>query len=136
LNDPLQHGELHRRHRSAPPPPPQPLPALRIVPAPEPSADAGSEAQRLMADLEAARSELAALEDLLEQLPAIFETKFRRRLTTLLDQTRLLAEQNRQLREQLCTPPGPDHRWFRLLPGLPQREPRRAAQSRLGSPHT
>ena len=94
-----------------------------------------TEPQRLRSELEAARAELAALEDLLEELPSIFEAKFRQRLRSLLDQRNLLTEQNRQLRERLlaptapAVPPGP-----RLLPGLPQWLPLRAAQRRLGIP--
>jgi hypothetical protein len=135
LNDPLQHGELERRHRFVPPPPP-PLPALRLVPLPESPAATGSEAQRLRVDLEAARAELTALEDLLEELPAIFETKFRQRLRSLLDQQFLLAEENRQLRERLIAPSRPEQGPGQFRPGLAQWLPRRAAQSRLGSPHT
>jgi hypothetical protein len=136
LNDPLQHGELQRRHRSVPPPPPPPLTAVRLVPLPELPPASASEAQRLQADLEAARAELAALEDLLEELPGIFEAKFRQRLLSLLDQQHLLAEENRQLRERLLAPARPEPTRGRLLPRLPQWLPRRAAQRRLGNPHT
>jgi hypothetical protein len=95
---------------------------------------AGTEPQRLRSELEAARAELAALEDLLEELPSIFEAKFRQRLRSLLDQQNLLAEQNRQLRERLLAPTVPVPPGRRLLPGLPQWLPLRAAQRRLGIP--
>ncbi len=103
-----------------------PLPGL--PPAPE------TEPERLRNELEAARAELAALEDLLEELPSIFEAKFRQRLRSLLDQRNLLAEENRQLRERLLAPAGADRSGRRFLPGLPQWLPRRAAHRRLDSP--
>jgi hypothetical protein len=106
------------------------------VPLPELPPASGSEAERLRADLEAARAELTALEDLLEELPGIFEAKFRQRLRSLLDQQHLLAEENRQLRERLLDPARPEPTRGRFLPRLPQWLPRRAAQSRLGNPHT
>ena len=106
------------------------------MPLPELPPAAGGGAERLNAELEAARAELAALEDLLEELPAIFESKFRQRLRSLLDQQHLLAEENRQLKERLLAPTGPRPGAGALRRRLPQWLPRRAAQSRLGSPHT
>lgn len=104
------------------------------VPGLPPASDSGP--QRLRIELEAARAELAALEDLLEELPSIFEAKFRQRLQSLLDQRNLLAEENRRLRERLLAPAGQDRGGRRFLPGLPQWLPRRAAQRRLGIPQT
>ncbi len=106
-----------------------------LPPAPD-SPASGSEAERLRAELEAARAELASLEDLLEELPGIFETKFRQRLRSLLDQQHLLTEENRQLRERLLSPARTGRGRSRFQPRLPQWLPRRAAQSRLGNPHT
>jgi hypothetical protein len=62
----------------------------------------------LDSELQAAREELHALHELLEQLPAIFERKFQQRLQMALrDQRQLLAE-NQDLRHQLAgvLPPG------------------------------
>ena len=71
-----------------------------------PSAELTSD---LDSELQAAREELHALHELLEQLPAIFERKFQQRLQVALrDQRRLLGE-NQALRHQLAgvLPPGP-----------------------------
>jgi hypothetical protein len=61
----------------------------------------------LDSELQAAREELHALHELLEELPAIFERKFQQRLKAALhDQRRLLGE-NQELRRSLAA----------LLPG-------------------
>lgn len=61
----------------------------------------------LDSELQAAREELHALHELLEELPAIFERKFQQRLKVALhDQRRLLGE-NQELRRSLTAlPPG------------------------------
>ncbi|MEB3361673.1 MAG: hypothetical protein VKI42_06060 [Synechococcaceae cyanobacterium] len=61
----------------------------------------------LDSELQAAREELHALHELLEELPAIFESKFQLRLKAALqDQKRLLGE-NQELRRSLAAlPPG------------------------------
>lgn len=47
------------------------------------------------------REESAALQDLLEDLPEIYERKFRQRLQGILEQRQLLLADNHRLREQL-----------------------------------
>ena len=60
----------------------------------------------LLHELEVTRSELAELSQLVEELPAIFESKFRQRLEPILvERSRLLAD-NEQLRQQLQALPG------------------------------
>ena len=61
----------------------------------------------LDSELQAAREELHALHELLEELPAIFESKFQQHLKAALqDQRRLLGE-NQELRRSLAAlPPG------------------------------
>lgn len=60
----------------------------------------------LLRELEVTRSELAELSLLVEELPAIFESKFRQRLEPILaEQSRLLAD-NELLRQQLQALPG------------------------------
>ncbi|MCX5931126.1 MAG: hypothetical protein NTW83_04700 [Cyanobacteria bacterium] len=51
-------------------------------------------------DLERARRQLMDLEELIRDLPKIFESKFHQRLQPLLDQQQLLAQDNHALREQ------------------------------------
>ena len=103
-----------------PSPPDQPDPELASSPPPAVAAPpAGSAA------LEAARQELAQgleqlaeLDQLVVELPGIFERKFAERLQPLLDRQRLLSEDNHVLRQrlQLLLPPaqaaaaGLDHR--------------------------
>lgn len=60
-------------------------------------------------DLERARRQLADLEELIRDLPQIFERKFHQRLQPLLDQQQLLAQDNHALREQArrLLPPAP-----------------------------
>lgn len=110
--------------QSWPPPPPQhptraEPPQLRLVSPnedPAESAQAGPTAppvrspgltrpsvtSDLDSELQAAREELHALHELLEELPAIFERKFQQRLKAALqDQRRLLGE-NQELRRSLA----------------------------------
>jgi len=85
-------------------------------------ADGAAEAayiQRLEQDLAAAREEATSLHEMLEDLPGIFERKFRQRLHVILEQQQLLLADNRMLREQLfalqpAAEPGGGH--ARLLP--------------------
>lgn len=111
-------------------PPPPPLPSrlgsesrLR-EPGQRPLGAAGDKArserleiQRLEQELAAARDEAAALHDMLEDLPEIFERKFRQRLQVILEQQQLLLADNRQLREQLYA--------LQPAPGEPERRPSR-----------
>lgn len=70
--------------------------------------------QRLELELAAARAEAAALHEMLEDLPEIFERKFRQRLQSTLDQQQRLLADNQVLREQVYT----------LAPGAPAVETR------------
>jgi len=94
----------------APPPPPRSgLRSLRVLPSPEAAqeSETGLSKQQtgrallLRSELEAARNELNALQDMLEELPAILERKFQQRLRGLLDQQRVLIARNESLRERL-----------------------------------
>jgi hypothetical protein len=60
-------------------------------------------------DLKQARLQLVDLEELIRDLPQIFERKFHQRLQPLLDQQQLLAQDNHALREQArrLLPPAP-----------------------------
>lgn len=86
----------------APPPPPFPP-----VPAPAPPTAAlavrSTRELELERELEAARAEVQALHEMLEDLPEIFERKFRQRVQGLVgEQQRLLAD-NQLLRDRLYT---------------------------------
>ncbi|MFZ0408700.1 MAG: hypothetical protein WAM11_11405 [Cyanobium sp.] len=79
--------------------------------------------QRLELELAAARDEAAALHEMLEDLPEIFERKFQQRLQSILEQQQRLLADNQVLREQL----------YLLAPGDPAVETR---PSRLLLPAT
>ena len=70
------------------------------------------------------RARIAAIEALLDELPGIFEAKFRERLQPLLEQQQRLLAANADLRQQLLMLQGstPGRRRLRLLP-LPGRRP-------------
>ena len=103
-----------------PPPPPPPLPRRNSAKS-SPGEQAKTERlKRLEQELEAARDEVSALHEMLEDLPEIFERKFRQRLHGILEQQQLLLADNRMLREQLfALQPAsdePEARSTRLLP--------------------
>jgi hypothetical protein len=91
--------------------------------------------QRLELELAAARDEATALHEMLEDLPEIFERKFRQRLQSILEQQQRLLADNQSLKEQLYTlapaSSGVETRPSRLLlpssqpsmPPLPKRSP-------------
>jgi ABC-type transporter Mla subunit MlaD len=137
--------------------PPFPPPAgarqpLHVVP--PVARDAGSEAARIQAlesELASTRAQLQQLQDLLAELPGIFERKFQQRLEPVLQQQHQLQEENSGLREQLrqlppATAPVPSP-WSLgselrselrqppglLMPSLPQRGPIRIARPRRSS---
>ena len=64
------------------------------------------------------RARIAAMEALLEELPALFEAKFKQRIAPLLEQQQQLLQDNADLRQQLLLrqAPEPPRRRFRLLP--------------------
>ena len=64
-------------------------------------AKAQAKAQRLERERDQAVSKLKELEELLEKLPEIFEGKFSQRLAPVLEQQRLLIEENSHLRKQV-----------------------------------
>ncbi len=59
------------------------------------------ELEALQRELDEARAQLADLEGLLGELPQMFERKFEQRLEPLLDQQRLIAEENQRLLDQV-----------------------------------
>ncbi|MEA5413693.1 hypothetical protein [Synechococcus sp. BA-132 BA5] len=61
----------------------------------------GAEAQHLEMELAAARDELKALHEMLEDLPEIFERKFQQRLATVLEHQKHLLDDNQALRERI-----------------------------------
>ena len=70
------------------------------------------------------REELQAMQALLEDLPSLFEDKFRQRLQPMLDQQQRLINDNDNLRQHLLQlQPGSDTGTQRLL--LPQQKPAR-----------
>ena len=107
-----------------PSPPDQPVPAQQPSPGiPGTPSPAQAPPAELAAALAAARQELeqsvgplAELDQLIVDLPGIFERKFAQRLQPLLERQRLLSEDNHSLREHLQ----------RLLP------PAHEGQARLG----
>ena len=66
--------------------------------------------EMLEQELARTREELQAMQTLLEELPAVFEDKFRQRLQPLLEQQQRLLEDNANLRQQLQLMPHPQHR--------------------------
>lgn len=57
--------------------------------------------EQLEQELRATRSELDALQSLLDELPEIFERKFQSRLQPILEQQHRLLQDNAALRQQL-----------------------------------
>ena len=67
----------------------------------DPPSPAGSDLEVQRQLLAETRSRIAAMEALLEELPALFEARFRERLAPLLDQQHQLLSDNAALRQQL-----------------------------------
>ncbi len=86
-----------------PAPVPAPAGSLGPAPPPPPPPEAASyqEQARLRLELEAARDEIAALHEMLEDLPQIFERKFRQRVQGLVEEQSRLLEDNQLLRDRL-----------------------------------
>ncbi|AFY29517.1 hypothetical protein [Cyanobium gracile] len=61
----------------------------------------GHDAQQLEMELAAARDELKALHEMLEDLPEIFERKFQQRLATVMEHQKHLLADNQALRDRL-----------------------------------
>lgn len=83
---------------SAPPPASAVTPA---IPASLAIATTGPDAEQLVMELAAARDELKALHEMLEDLPEIFERKFQQRLATVMEHQKHLMADNQALRERL-----------------------------------
>jgi hypothetical protein len=77
---------------------PAPSPSLPRLPVQE---DAQQKIHQLELELEATRDEVEALHQMLEDLPEIFERKFRQRQKAFLDHHEHLLADNRALRERL-----------------------------------
>jgi hypothetical protein len=85
----------------------------------------GPDAQQLELELAAARDELKALHEMLEDLPEIFERKFQQRLATVMEHQKHLLADNQALRDRLyslnpaaadAAPPGAGRPQPLLLP--------------------
>ena len=76
------------------------------------------ERERQLQALAQTRERIAAMEALLNDLPALFEAKFRERLQPLLDQQQQLLADNADLRQQLLLlrSAGQGQRRLRVLP--------------------
>jgi len=59
------------------------------------------ELQRVQQELAANRRKISELEELINEVPAIYERKFDQKLQPLVEDVRLLSERNQALREQL-----------------------------------
>ncbi|MFM7733663.1 MAG: hypothetical protein ACKO6F_09465 [Cyanobium sp.] len=57
--------------------------------------------QRMEMELESSRAEVAALHEMLEDLPEIFERKFRQRVQGLVEEQKRLMNDNQLLRDRL-----------------------------------
>jgi hypothetical protein len=91
----------------------------------------GPDAQQLEMELAAARDELKALHEMLEDLPEIFERKFQQRLATVMEHQKHLLDDNQALRERLYSlnpaaadgpPPGSGRPQPLLLPTVARKE--------------
>ena len=83
------------------------------------SADLMADRERLEEELERTRAELAAMQELLEDVPQIFERKFQQRLQPLLEENAQLRRQLQQLQAA----------WMAgQAPMLPPARPRRRLQ--------
>ncbi len=96
---------------------PSGVPEQQEPPAPPPPLSSGEDALRirqLEQELAASRDEAEALHQMLEDLPEIFERKFRQRLQAVLEHQQHLLADNQALRDRL----------FALGPAAPVERPR------------
>ena len=93
-----------------------PRPLEQPSPTDQPSPELAAALAAARQELEQSLGQLAKLDQLIVELPGIFERKFAQRLQPLLERQRLLSEDNHALREHLQ----------RVLP------PAREGQARLG----
>ncbi|WP_216912874.1 MULTISPECIES: hypothetical protein [unclassified Synechococcus] len=91
----------------------------------------GPDAQQLEMELAAARDELKALHEMLEDLPEIFERKFQQRLATVMEHQKHLLADNQALRDRLYSlnpaaadgpPPGSGRPQPLLLPTVARKQ--------------
>ena len=91
----------------------------------------GPDAQQLEMELAAARDELKALHEMLEDLPEIFERKFQQRLATVMEHQKHLLDDNQALRDRLYSlnpaaadgpPPGSGRPQPLLLPTVARKQ--------------
>lgn len=113
-------------------------PASAVPPAATPATPAslaitttGPDAQQLEMELAAARDELKALHEMLEDLPEIFERKFQQRLATVMEHQKHLLADNQALRDRLYSlnpaaldgpPPGSGRPQPLLLPTVARKQ--------------
>lgn len=92
------------------------------LPTPQPLTPQGDAAlevatRRLRRELAEVQEEVAALQEMLQELPSIFERKFQQRLSKVVDQQRLLEANNSSLRRRLLAlAPGGDPEALPLRP--------------------
>ncbi|MEB3200801.1 MAG: hypothetical protein VKK62_09780 [Synechococcaceae cyanobacterium] len=67
----------------------------------DPVSDPQDERRARQAELEATRRQIESYQSLLQDVPTIFERKFRERLQPILERNRQIAEEGQQLREQI-----------------------------------
>ena len=102
----------------------KPSPGIGSTPSPAeaPSPELAAALAAARQELEQSLGQLAELEQLIVELPGIFERKFAQRLQPLLERQRLLSEDNHALREhlQLGLPPAREgHARLGQLPKAP-----------------
>ncbi len=115
--------------------PPAPAAAAPAPPTATPASLAitttGPDAQQLEMELAAARDELKALHEMLEDLPEIFERKFQQRLATVMEHQKHLLADNQALRDRLYSlnpaaadepPPGSGRPQPLLLPTVARKQ--------------
>ncbi|MBM5823191.1 MAG: hypothetical protein FJ082_12255 [Cyanobacteria bacterium K_Offshore_surface_m2_011] len=115
---------------SAMPPPATPS-AASATPTSLAITTTGPDAQQLEMELAAARDELKALHEMLEDLPEIFERKFQQRLATVMEHQKHLLADNQALRDRLYSlnpaaadgpPPGSGRPQPLLLPTVARKQ--------------
>jgi len=110
---------------------PPAAPAATVTPANLAITTTGPDAQQLEMELAAARDELKALHEMLEDLPEIFERKFQQRLATVMEHQKHLLADNQALRDRLYSlnpaaadgpPPGSGRPQPLLLPTVARKQ--------------
>jgi hypothetical protein len=103
----------------------------------------GPDAQHLEMELAAVRDELKALQEMLEDLPEIYERKFQQRLATVMEHQKHLLDDNQSLREivkgggrPMTTPPPPPPSALKpTRPAAPDPAPSKPSPSGLTQPN-